>query len=700
MTEEKTYKNEHINYSNYKPSEIINIDKYISEHNRGIINSIAGSMSGETHLLISQTGSGKTYTILELLKEFKFKAIFIVPNATNVEQIMREYDIPGAYGDLGAEEQLTKGPVVAMTWDKFAQIKDTDLSEYIAIVDEIHQTFNDMYRDDKIKGLYKNLDYCKGRIDITATPNKLDFKIYDYIVEYEPNIQTKYNVKIYNHIDDNKIIDIINNSNKFALLKDDTKYLNHIKTSINKKADIVNSNLKDSSQTYFEIVNNSSISKIDGLLNTSVIIAGVNINEPSITDIIVVGIKDPSTIKQYVARFRGLESVNVHIFNSKYNENISNTYEIEWLVNERIKEVQYFIDSFNLMNKREYRTQGLGLKAFKLENSSEYYYDNDDREYKLNIPGIRNHCYMNYYNNADIVSFKELLNEYFENIEIIHLDKPDNKERKESYKLQNEDKKEALKLLSEDKNILVGANEILRNKTNSKLDMYFKENRINKDEILEQLNDKCIPSLIKIGNVKKVIDLYTKYIIENNFNYNIAWYIANKGNRARGKFFQELNIQVFKKIEKKYPQLIDNNLIENRIYNLLTQEFKPGISYTKEHLEIFIEATKIILPGIKLTTTEVGEKIKNIYVIEKKQHKMEPQLGYKYYNKIKPNYGSKKVNIYTIKGHKKIADIAEDHQLSELDAKVLKSIIDKRYKNIINSNEAQELLNIEQIFAS
>lgn len=699
MAEEKTYKNEHINYSNYKPSEIINIDKYISEHNRGIINSIAGSMSGETHLLISQTGSGKTYTILELLKDFKFKAIFIVPNATNVEQIMKDYNIPGAYGDLSAEGQLTKGPVVAMTWDKFAQIKDADLSEYIAIVDEIHQTFNDMYRDDKIKGLYKNLDCCKGRIDITATPNKLDFKIYDYIVEYEPNIQTKYNVKIYNHIDDNKIIDIINNSNKFALLKDDTKYLNHIKTSVNKKADIVNSNLKDSSQTYFEIVNNSSISKIEGILNTSVIIAGVNINEPNVTDIIVVGVKDPSTIKQYVARFRDLETVNVHIFNSKYNENISNTYEIEWLVSERIKEVQYIIDSFNLMNKREYRTQGLGLKAFKLENSSEYYYDNDDREYKLNIPGIRNHCYMNYYNNADIVSFKELLNEYFENIEIIHLDKPDNKERKEAYKLQNEDKKEALKLLSEDKNLLVGANEILRNKINSKLNIYLRENRIDKDEILEQLNDKCIPSLIKIGNIKKVIDLYTKYIIENNFNYDIAWYIANKGNRSRGKFFQELNIQVFKKIEKKYPQLIDNNLIENRIYNILTKEFKPGISYTKEHLEIFIEAIKIILPGTKLTEKEIREKLANIYVVESKQVRNVPGVDYIYYKNIVPTGGTK-TNIYTIKRHKKIADIAEDHQLSEIDAKVLKNIIDKRYKNIINSNEAQELLNIEQIFAS
>ena len=703
MTKENFYKNEYINYSNYNPNEIINIDKYISEHNRGIINSIAGSMGGETRLLISQTGSGKTYTILELLKDFKFKAIFIVPNATNVEQIMKEYDIPGAYGDLGAEEQLSKGPVVVMTWDKFAQIKDTDLSEYIAIVDEIHQTFNDMYRDNKIKGLYKNLAHCKGRIDITATPNKLDFRIYNYIVEYKPNIQTKYNVKIYNNIDDNKIIDIINNSNKFALLKDDTKYLNYIKSSINKKADIVNSNLKDNSQTYFEIVNNSSISKIDGLLNTSVIIAGVNINESNITDIIVVGVKDPSTIKQYVARFRDLKEVNVHIFNSKYNESISNTYEIEWLVNERVKEVQYVVDSFNSMNRREYRTQGLGLKAFKLENSSEYYYDNDDREYKLNIPGIRNHCYMNYYNNADILSFKELLNEYFENIEIVHLDKPDNKERKESYRLQNEDKKEALELLADNKNILVGANEILRNKTNSNLDRYFRENRIDKDRVLEELNELCVPSLLKVGNIKKVIDIYTKYIIENNFTYDLAWFIANKGNRSRGKFFQQLNYQVFRKVEKKYPELIDNNLIENRIYNLIVQEFKPGISYTNEHIKIFIDAIKIFLPGTKITEKEIQEKLANIYVSDIKQvskkTKNVPTVDINYYKNIVPTAGTK-FNIYTIKAHKKIADIAEDNQLSDIDAKVLKSVIDKKYKNIISSDEAQEIINIEQIFAS
>lgn len=703
MQEKEFIKRENINYSKYNPNEIITIDKYISEHNRGLINSIAGAVGGETHLLISQTGSGKTYSVLKLLKEFKFKAIFIVPNATNVEQIMKEYDIPGAYGDLGAEEQLLKGTVSVMTWDKFAQIKDIDLSEYIAIVDEIHQTFNDMYRDDKIKGLYRNLKRCKGRIDITATPNKLDFKIYDYIVEYKPNTQTKYNVKIYNKIDDNKVIDIINNSNKFALLKDDTKYLNFIKEAISKKADIVNSNLKDNSKTYFEIVNNSTMSEIEGLLNTSVIVAGVNIKDLKVTDVIVIGVKDPSTIKQYVARFRGLENVNVHIFNSKYNENISNTYEIEWLVNERIKEVQYIIDNFNLMNKREYRSYGLGLKAFKLENSSEYYYDNEDREYKINIPGIRNHCYMNYYNNTDIVSFKELLNEYFNDIEIIQLDKVDNTERKESYKLQEDDKKEALDLLAENKNILVGSNEILKNKTNSKLDKYFRENKIDKDKILEQLNELCIPSILKIGNIKKIIDLYTKYVIENNFNYDIAWYVANKGNRSRGKFFQQLNIQVYRRIEKKYPQLIDNNLVENRIYNLITQAFKPGISYTEEHIKIFIDATKIFLPGTKITVKEIQEKLVNIYVLDTKQvskkTKNVPTVGINYYNNTVPTAGTK-LNIYTIKSYKKIDDIAIENGLSELDAKILKNVIDKRYKNIINSEEAQNILNVEGIFAS
>lgn len=694
-----SFKNEYINYSKYKASDSIQVNKYIGEQESGIINLLAGAMGGYTQLLIAPTGSGKTNSTINILKRYKVKSIFIVPNATNVEQIMNEYDIPGAYGDLSAEDQLSKGDVVVMTWDKFEQIKNIDLSEYIAVVDEIHQTFTDMYREKKIKGLYNNLSKCKGRIDITATPNKLDFNIYEFVCEYKQNTQTKYNVKLYNKLNDSKIINIINNSKKSALLKDDTAYLEYIKNSINKNSDIITSSSKDSNATYFEIVNNSSMKNVDVLLNTSVIVAGVNINEPNITDIIVIGVKDIATIKQYVARFRSLEEVNIHIFNSNYNQDISNTYEIEWLVNERLKEVNEDIEYYNRKNKREFITQKLGLKMIKLEGSNEYYYDNETREYKVNMPGIRNACYMNYYRNADILSFKELLMEYFENVEVIQIEEAKNEDRKLFNDFLRQTKREALELLENDLDILVGVNELIRGKVNSNLDRYFKENKLDKDKILQQINDNNIPELIKVGNIKKVLDLYTKYIVENNFNYELSWFVANLGNRARGKFFEQLNMQVAIKVQKKYPQLIDNEIIENRIYNLLVYYFKPGISYTQEHVDNFLEGLKTFLPNLKISSKEIREKLVNIYVIDVKQVKKVPTVGYIYYKNMLPTAGTK-FKIYTIKGYKKIADIIEEYQLSEISCKCLNNIIKKRYNNIINSDEAQDIINISDIFVS
>lgn len=706
MKDNDIIKNEFINHSQYTPNEKIQVNKYITEHKRGIINSIAGSSAGETHLLIAQTGSGKTYSIINALKEFNIKAIFIVPNASNVEQIMREYDIPGAWGDISAEAQFDKGNVITLTWDKFAQLKDIDLSKYIAVVDEIHQTFTDMYRNEKIKGLYNNLDKCAGRIDITATPNKLDFEIYNYIVEYVPEAQTKYNVKLYNTINDNTVIDIINNSKKFALLENNTNNLQYYQECTSKKTDVVSRDFIDSnrSNTYDDIMRNSSIGDYQGILNTSVIVAGVNIYDSDITDIIIINEKDISTIKQYVARFRDLKEVNVHIFNKQYNQDMSNVYEVEWRIKQYIRETEKDIEDLNSINKRRaFRAQTLPIVPFKLENNNDYYYDKELREYKVDKQMIRNKCYSEYYRKADIVSFKELLMEYFKNIEIINIPENDDKPRKVFNMFLKEDKKNALEVLEAHKELLVGANELIKNKTNSDLDQYFYLNKLDREKILDEIRNKDIPELIKVGNIKKTIDIYTKYIVENKMTYNLAWLIANKGNRARGKFFEQINIQVFKKLEKNYPELIDHSLIENRLYNILTSEFKPGISYTSEHIEYFIEGLKIILPNLKTSEKEIREKLVNIYVVEANKVSKCPAVDTIFYKNKYPTPGQfkgKRVNIYTIKRHKKIADITEEYQLSIDDYKVLKNIISKRYKAIIESDEATELINIEKIFIS
>ena len=123
-----------------------------------------------------------------------------------------------------------------------------------------------------------------------------------------------------------------------------------------------------------------------------------------------------ATIKQYVARFRDLKEVNIHIFN-KYQEEESKIYDIEWLVDTRLQEVGADIDYFNKRNMKEnFVEQLLELTPIKLNSSNDYYWNKEECKYIVNEIGIRNSCYTRYYTKADIDSFKVLLEEYFNNI--------------------------------------------------------------------------------------------------------------------------------------------------------------------------------------------------------------------------------------------------------------------------------------------
>ena len=698
---------EKVNYSNYNPNNIIQIDKYISEYEGFLKSLLIRSLQGEKSLLISQTGSGKTYSIIKMLKEAddigEIKSIFIVPNSINVEQIKVEYNIPGAWGDIPVIPELEKGNVVVMTWDKFIQLDKELLNEYIIVLDEVHQTYIEMFRLNKINKLYDNLSYCKGQIDITATPNKLNFNDYSYIMEYKQNIQTKYNVKLYDQVCDDTICNIIKNSNKFALLKDDTNYLNFIKeNNPHKNIEVITSNTRSLSATYKEIVYKSTMEKVEGICNTSVLMAGINIHEPKITDIIIVGEKDIATIKQYVARFRDLKEVNIHIFN-KYNEEESKIYDIEWLVDTRMQEISTDIEYFNKKNNTETFIESvLEISPIRLNSSQEYYWSNEYYRYIVNEIGIRNTCYTRYYTKADIQSFKILLGEYFDNIELIEIKEADNTARKVYNKISAEEKKQILEELEKEKTILVGATEIISNKITTKTENYINNNGVLVDDLKEELKKKNIDNYIQVSNIAKTINLYTKYVVDNGYNYNLAWCIANKGNRARGKFFSQLNNIIYREIENKYPNLMRYVKIEDKLYNFIVKMFTPGISYTEEHLKEFAEAVKMTIPGVKLTTNKLGELLAQIYNIENIRTKDLSKLqGIDFlFNKIyNPNpCNGKQIKINTIKSFITLEDIINQNNLDDISLKVLKSLMGERIKEI--EREAIEINSIQEIFKS
>lgn len=680
-----------INHAKYEANKIININKYISEFNSGVINAIAGAKGGETHLLIAPTGSGKTYSIINILKQFDYKAIFILPNSANVEQAMHEYDIQGAYDNLCPLNAINNGNVVVMTWDKVSKLTEADLSDHIIIIDEIHQTYTDTYRKKAIKGLYDVCKKFKGRIDITATPNKLNFEIYDYITEYKQNSQIKYNVKLYNGTDTKAIIDILNKSNNGAFLMNDTKELKYISCMLNKKSDVITADTKVNSKLYDEIMTKSHMGDFEALLNTTTIVAGVNIKNPNISDIILVGIKDIGTIKQYVARFRELETVNVHIFND-YKEECK-IYDVEWLVSENIKKASILKDAYNLVcnGNTEFSTLGLNINPINLDTN--IYFNKNTNSYEVDTIYIKSQVYKKYYNSRTLENFKYLLEEYFNDIEIIYDLKICEETLKDKTMYKHDLKKakeEAISELEKHKNILVGYDEIKKNKRSYKLMEYQSANQLSMDQVQKEYLKHGIHDLILNNSLKSMINLYSKYVLDNQFSTDLAWTLAKRKNNK--KIFAQINTIIYDELKQEFPNAFKNDYsLEVRIYEWLINEFKEGMSYTQEHLEHLSEALKITFgDNWSLSTDKIGKILNQIYIIDNKTTRIATVKNNLFYKNILPKGVAKKqLRIYTIKSRIELSDIKKELAVTSSDLS-LEFSIQKRKTKILNQLDKTE----------
>ncbi|MDV9763971.1 DEAD/DEAH box helicase [Clostridioides difficile] len=689
------------NYSSYKADSIINIDKYISENLKGIRESIKHATEGKNVLMVAPTGSGKTYSIINTLKELDIKALFIFPNAANVQQAIVEYKIAGAYDKIPTKHALKDNNLVAMTWDKTEQLLNEDLSEYIIVIDEIHQTYTDAFRSKAIKSLNNITNKCKGRLDITATPSKLEFEIYNHVIEYKQNIQTEYKVKLYDKINIGKVIEILNNSNNAMLLKDSISTLNYISKKVNKKSGVVISDTKDTSKLYNRIVSYSDMEGYEVLLNTSVIVAGVNINNPNITDIVIIGEKDIGKIKQYVARARGAKSINVHIFNSyKTTNEDSNVYSVEWCINENIKDVENLTNIYNKASKRDlpFKAIGIDISPINIKNiDSNIYYDKKDMCYKTDKLYIKSSAYNNYYQTRTIDSFKVLLEEYFNKIEIVETEKETKnieEEIKEHEEAIKELKKSAIEQLEGHKKYLVGYSEIKKSMTSSNLLKYHHDMRIDNNICLKHYMEHDLYSIIINNNCRKTIDLFSDFVLDNSYSIDLAWKLSTYSDEKRNLVFSQINTTIYRKIKEKYANsLLNDDNIGTYTYNYINSMFGVGISYTEEHLEaLTIDLQTFLATKERLTIKKIRLILRSIFVIENKRHRSVQGLPYKYYKNIKPRGctpDKKQLTIYTIKKHIGVEDIKKELGLMDSDLS-LEHLVEARINKLLNTVDETE----------
>lgn len=688
------------NYSSYRADSIIDVDKYISENLKGIRQAIECTTEGENVLMVAPTGSGKTYSIINTLKELDIKALFIFPNSANVQQAIVEYNIAGAYDKIPTKHALKDNNLVAMTWDKTEQLLNEDLSEYIIVIDEIHQTYTDAFRSKAIKSLNNITNKCRGRLDITATPSKLEFEIYNKVIEYKQNIQTEYKVKLYDKINIGKVIEILNNSNNAMLLKDSISTLNYISKKVNKKSGVVISDTKDTSKLYDRIVSYSDMEGYEVLLNTSVITAGVNINNPNVTDIIVIGEKDIGKIKQYVARVRGAKSINVHIFNSyKTTNEDSNVYSVEWCINENIKDVESLKDIYNKASKRDlpFKAIGIDISPINIKNiDSNIYYDKKDMSYKTDKLYIKSNAYNNYYQTRTIDSFKVLLEEYFNKIEIVETEKEAEKveeEIKEHEEAIKEFKRSAIEQLEGHKKYLVGYSEIKKSMTSSNLLKYHHDMGIDNNICLKHYMEHDLYSLIINNNCRKTIDLFSDFVLDNNYSIDLSWKLATMSDEKRNLFFEQINTTIYRKINGKYANsLINDDNIGTYTYNYINFNFGVGTSYTKEHLEaLTVDLQTFLATKKKLTIKKISLILQSIFVIECKRFRGVTGLPYKYYKNILPNpvTDKKMIRVYTIKGHITIEDIKRELGLMDNDLSI-EHLVEARINKLLNTVDETE----------
>ena len=172
------------------------------------------------------------------------------------------------------------------------------------------------------------------------------------------------------------------------------------------------------------------------------------------------------------------------------------------------------------------------------------------------------------------------------------------------------------------------------------------------------------------------------------------------GNRKRGTLFGKINTLLYRDLLEEAPQIINDELLENKLYKFITDRFTIGISYTEEHLKLLANEIKEEFK-LDYTTNKLSTILNQIYIIELRKIRSVTGIDDSFYRNIVPNLvtGKKQMRINTIKSFISISDLEKELHL-ENDNTISNMIVKRKSKYLaqLTDQEKEVLQNLDGVF--
>ena len=671
-----------LNYALYKANKVVKVKKYISEDIVPFEQAYLDAYHGKNILAIAPTGSGKAYSSNKTVKKYSIPILNVLSSASIIEQQGNNYKIMSAYGKIKEDETksleycLNKSKIVGATWNKLSDlarnktILDSNmdkLSERVLSIDEAHEQFTNGFRADRAEDINRlsQSKIFRGAISMTGTTNRLEFDKYDEIIEYISDSNIDYKVFIYDTVSDDFIINHVNNEAKgrFTIFKDSIKDLTYLASEIKHKVDVIHASNKEESQLYKNLMTRETFGRYRGLLCTSTMLAGFNANDKDVTDVYIIGVKDPAKLKQICARYREVEELNVHIFNT-YPKKQKDFCYIESRINYIIESTQSIVENRN----RDIDNLGLDYVVqaheYRAKSEDEIFFDTKTNRYKVNKTAIRTKVYDNYYEQRNRKQFEVLLREYFTNITITNLnvEKEDNKNKIQFIENMDKESKEQLSKLEPFKECLVLAHRICNNlKLNKDQQSYLKNTGFTEEGLRITYKTLGVYGMLDNLLFKTHNVLYTDLVVDKHFENDIAWKIAGLTESEVKKIDEKIKIQNYlyeRKHNNEQMAIKARMFIEHqRIEYILSLDLE-GAWLTKEHFNLILEEYKKANPkDINIKSVHLKAIIENMYNVVRRT---DCSLDSKFYKDLVPDFkNKKKITAYNCKEKTTPEDIAD-----------------------------------------